>query len=209
MEKGNINVIIFDDDEPSIKEHRDSRAVLNSRQGTSGNSHHMEIIQQEIGYLTDKIRSLEQQADSLSQLKNDSTSHYRQSNTTIDISPGHHQEIFMTIEKKVQIIVRETRKMVDKLGETFEKKLQARISKKHEDSGITKIKENYFNAIRKIEDGYKREIDRINHEHKELQTKMLNRVAAIEQKLLNRMNEYGIKEKEYVDWIHHLEIQLK
>ena len=38
---------------------------------------------------------------------------------------------------------------------------------------------------------------------------MMSRVGAIEQKLLNRMNEYDIKEKEYVDWIHHLEIQLK
>lgn len=116
MEKGNINVIIFDEDEPSMKEHRDSRTVLNSKQGAAPNSHHMEIIQQEITYLTDKIRSLEQQADSLSQLKNDSTSNCRQSNTTIDISPGHHQEIYMAIEKKVQIIVRETRKMIDKLG---------------------------------------------------------------------------------------------
>lgn len=38
---------------------------------------------------------------------------------------------------------------------------------------------------------------------------MVNRVSAIEQKLLNKMNEFTIKEKEYVDWIHHLEIQLR
>jgi hypothetical protein len=37
----------------------------------------------------------------------------------------------------------------------------------------------------------------------------MSRVTAIEQKLLNRMNEFDIKEKEYIDWIHHLEIQLK
>lgn len=38
---------------------------------------------------------------------------------------------------------------------------------------------------------------------------MISRVGAIEQKLINRMNDYEVKEKEYVDWIHHLEIQLK
>ena len=37
----------------------------------------------------------------------------------------------------------------------------------------------------------------------------MGRVTAIEQKLTNRMNEFEIKEKEYVDWIHHLEIQLQ
>jgi hypothetical protein len=38
----------------------------------------------------------------------------------------------MVIEKKIQVIVRETRKIVDKLGETFEKKLQTKLAKKYE-----------------------------------------------------------------------------
>lgn len=149
-----------------MKEHRDSRTVVSSKQAMGASSQHIEIIEQEIGYLTDKIRTLQQQADSLAQLKNESNSNCKQSNNTIDISAGHSQEILIAIEKKIQVVVRETRRIVERLGETFEKKLQARISKKYEDSGVSKIKESYFTAVRKIEEGYKQEIERMNREHK-------------------------------------------
>ena len=132
MEKGNLNVIIFDDDEPSIKDHRQSRTVATSKQGAPSSSHHIEVIEQEIQYLTDKIKSLEQQADSLTHIKNESTTNCRQSRNSIDISTDHNKEILMVIEKKIQVIVRETRKIVDKLGETFEKKLQTKLAKKYE-----------------------------------------------------------------------------
>ncbi len=49
----------------------------------------------------------------------------------------------------------------------------------------------------------------MNRDYKEAEGRMVNRVSAIEQKLLSKMNEFTIKEKEYVDWIHHLEIQLR
>jgi hypothetical protein len=38
---------------------------------------------------------------------------------------------------------------------------------------------------------------------------MSSRVAETELKFINKMNDFKIKEKEYIDWIHHLEIQLK
>jgi len=38
-------------------------------------------------------------------------------------SEAHSQHILMVIEKKIQIIVRETKKIVDKLGDNFEKKI--------------------------------------------------------------------------------------
>lgn len=38
---------------------------------------------------------------------------------------------------------------------------------------------------------------------------MSSKVTEAEQKFINRMNDFKIKEKEYIDWIHHLEIQLK
>lgn len=34
-----------------------------------------------------------------------------------------NKDVLMAIEKKIQIIIKETRKIVDKLGENFEKKL--------------------------------------------------------------------------------------
>ena len=46
----------------------------------------------------------------------------------------------MTIEKKIQIIVKETRKIVDKLGDTFEKRLQSKLNQKINESGIEKMK---------------------------------------------------------------------
>lgn len=106
MERGSINVIIFDEDEPSIKDHRESRTVMSSKQAGPSSSHHIEIIEQEIQYLTDKIRSLEHQADSLSQLKNESNASYKHSTTNIDVPPAHSKEVVMAIEKKIQIIVR-------------------------------------------------------------------------------------------------------
>lgn len=106
MERPSINVIIFDEDEPSSKDHRDSRTVVSSKQAGPSSSHHIEIIEQEIQYLTDKIRTLEHQADSLSQLKNESNANYKHSTTSIDITPAHSKEVVMAIEKKIQIIVR-------------------------------------------------------------------------------------------------------
>jgi hypothetical protein len=38
---------------------------------------------------------------------------------------------------------------------------------------------------------------------------MVARVSEVEQRFLSKMNDFEIKEKEYVAWIHHLEIQLK
>ena len=104
------------------------------------NKDHIEIIEQEIQYLTDKIKSLEQQADSLTHLKNDSNANHRFSTTSLEIPSSHSREVVIAIEKKIQIIVRETRRIVDKLGETFDKKLSNKIEKKYGECGITKLK---------------------------------------------------------------------
>ena len=63
--------------------------------------------------------------------------------------------------------------------------------------------------MKKIEEGYRKEIERVSREYKEAESRMSSRVAEAEQKFMNRMNDFKIKEKEYIDWIHHLEIQLK
>jgi hypothetical protein len=58
MEKGNINVIIFEDDDlPAKDPQRDSRAQPSSKCSQPAN-HQYEIIEQEIQYLSEKIRSL-------------------------------------------------------------------------------------------------------------------------------------------------------
>ena len=206
MEKASLNVIIFDEDEPSVKDHRESRC---SKQAGSSSSHNLEIIEQEIQYLTDKIRSLENQAESLVHLKNESNVSNRVSATKGDLVGGERGEIIMIMERKMQIIVSETRRIVDKLGETFEKKLLNQIGNKCDESGISKIRQNYSDEVRKIEDGYRKEIERINREHKEQEKRMLARLTAIEQNVTNRINQFHIKEKEYIDWIHHLETQLQ
>ena len=38
---------------------------------------------------------------------------------------------------------------------------------------------------------------------------MLSRINTAQQRFVIRMNQFATKQKEYVDWIHHLEIQLK
>lgn len=107
------------------------------------------------------------------------------------------------------MVVRETKKIVDRLGESFEKKLEAKLAKKYDELGLGKIKENYGNAVKKVEEHYRREIERVNKDYKEAEAKMMARLTEAEQKFMSKMNDFSIKEKEYVAWIHHLEIQLK
>ena len=46
-------------------------------------------------------------------------------------------------------------------------------------------------------------------ENRQVESQMIGKVNQIEQKLVGRMKEFEGKEKEYVDWIHHLERQLQ
>lgn len=92
-----MNVIIFEEDEPSIKEHQESRTGMSSKQLEAPRNHHIEIIEQEIQYLTDKIKSLEQQADSLAHLKNESNANHRFSTTSMEIPSGHSREVVIAI----------------------------------------------------------------------------------------------------------------
>jgi hypothetical protein len=84
MEKGNINVIIFDDDDLPAKEpHRDSRPNTAKASQQLGN-HQYEIIEQEIQYLSEKIRSLEAHTENLGLMKNESNFGQRNSATCIE-----------------------------------------------------------------------------------------------------------------------------
>jgi hypothetical protein len=47
MEKGNLNVIIFDDEELSIKDHRESRTANSSKHNqTQNNNNQFDVIEQ-------------------------------------------------------------------------------------------------------------------------------------------------------------------
>jgi len=121
MEKGNINVIIFEDDDLPVKDpHRDSRANTAKASQQLGN-HQYDIIEQEIQYLSEKIKSLEAQTENLGLMKNESN--FGQRNSATCIEGSQTKEVLAAIEKKIQIVVREIRKIVDKMGEGFEKKL--------------------------------------------------------------------------------------
>ena len=52
------------------------------------------------------------------------------SSTSIDISNGNSNDILIAIEKKIQIIVKDTKKIIEKLSDNFEKKLNSKINKK-------------------------------------------------------------------------------
>ena len=81
---------------------------------------------------------MQQQTDNLNVFRNDSNFTQRNSMTNIESSPN--KDLLMAIEKKIQIIIKETRKIVDKLGENFEKKLEGKLSKKYDELGVNKIK---------------------------------------------------------------------
>jgi hypothetical protein len=44
----------------------------------------------------------------------------------------------------------------------------------------------------------------MQHHQRDIENKLVARVNAMEQKMTSRMKEMEKKEKEYVDWIHHL-----
>lgn len=164
MEKGNINVIIFEDDDlPAKDSHKDSRAN-NTKTAQQLGNHQYEIIEQEIQYLSEKIRSLEAQTENLGLMKNESNFPSRNSATCIEGSQT--KEVLAAIEKKIQIMVREIRKIVDKMGEGFEKKLEVKITKKYDELGIEKLREGYAASVKKIEEGYRKKIERIGREYK-------------------------------------------
>ena len=154
------------------------------------------------------MRQLEAQTENLTLFKNDSHFSQRPSLNLADPST-HTKDLLFAIEKKIQLVVRETKKIVDRLGESFEKKLEAKLAKKYDELGVGKIKENYGNAVKKAEEHYRKEIERVNKDYKEAEGKMMARLNEAEQRFMSRMNEFSIKEKEYVAWIHHLENQLK
>ena len=209
MEKGKLNVIIFEDDEEPSKEQRESRAADGPKsQQQPSNPQQYDIIEQEIQYLTEKVRQLEAQTENLTLFKNDSHFSQRPSLNLADPN-SHTKDLLFAIEKKIQLVVRETKKIVDRLGESFEKKLEAKLAKKYDELGLGKIKENYGNAVKKAEEHYRKEIERANKEYRESESKMMARLNEAEQKFMSRMNEFSIKEKEYIAWIHHLENQLK
>ena len=70
MEKTNLNVIIFDEDESSTKHQKQYRTVNSSKHNQHNENQQYEIIEQEIHYLSEKIKNLEQQADNQFLLKN-------------------------------------------------------------------------------------------------------------------------------------------
>lgn len=154
------------------------------------------------------MRQLEAQTENLTLFKNDSHFSQRPSLNLADPST-HTKDLLFAIEKKIQLVVRETKKIVDRLGESFEKKLEAKLAKKYDELGMGKIKENYGNAVKKAEEHYRKEIERVNKDYREAEGKMMARLNEAEQRFMSRMNEFSIKEKEYVAWIHHLENQLK
>ena len=73
-----------------------------------------DIIEQEIQYLSEKLRSLQQQAEGLVLFKNDSNITQKNSLTNIEAPPN--RDLLLAVEKKIQIIIKETRKLVDRMG---------------------------------------------------------------------------------------------
>ena len=86
----------------------------------------------------------------------------------------------MAVERKIQIVIRETKKIVERLSETFEKKIVTTLARKYEESGVAKIKEQYNSAVKTIEHNYKKEIERLVSNQKDVEKKMMGRVGAIE-----------------------------
>jgi|JI9StandDraft_2_1071091.scaffolds.fasta_scaffold208035_1 hypothetical protein len=68
--------LMFHEGDPSNQEHQESRAVMISKQGGNTSCHHIKIAEQEIQYLTDKIKRSERQTNFLTHLKNDNNSHH-------------------------------------------------------------------------------------------------------------------------------------
>lgn len=96
MERNSINAIIFDDEEPSLNDHPPARTNISTSQ-PGAKTHHLDIIEQELSYLNDRVRHLEQQSESLAQTRENNSSLCKQSSTSIDIATSHGQDIALAV----------------------------------------------------------------------------------------------------------------
>jgi hypothetical protein len=110
MQNKKIDLIVFDS-EDSLRQSRGScRIFANAGRKESQQGSHYDIIEQEMQYLSEKIHELEQ--DHLSAAQNDSY-------CPLAENRNHAHEVVMTIEKKLQIIVRETRRMMKVIADSI------------------------------------------------------------------------------------------
>ena len=56
---------------------------------------------------------------------------------------------------------------------------------------------------------YKCEYQKLVKENRKKEETMMKKLSEIELKFVNKMNTFETKEKQYVDWIHHLQAKLK
>lgn len=100
---------------------------------------------------------------------------------------------------------KETKAVSDRLADSFNKKLQAKVS---EGASTTDPKQEYSLGLRAAEQHYQTELERYRKQMKETESKMSSRLKYIEDKYKQIIDSFTVKEKEYIDWIHHLELQL-
>lgn len=200
MQNKKIDLIVFDSDDSLKQSCRSSRIFGNTGRKESQQGSNYEIIEQEMQYLSEKIHELEQAHLSIAQ--NDSYS-------PLAKDSNHTHEVVMTIEKKLQIIVRETRRMMKAIAESISTQISNKIDQKYSEKGLHQMQRQYESSLKVAEEHYRKEADRLSRHYSQVENKMVVKVIEVEQKLLAKIAEFERKEKEYVEWIHHLEKQLK
>ena len=63
--------------------------------------------------------------------------------------------------------------------------------------------------IQQYELFYKGEYEKLVKENRRKEEAMMKKLSEIQLKFTNKVNTFETKEKEYVDWIHHLQAKLK
>ena len=70
---------------------------------------------------------------------------------------GQLEELLKVVETKIQVIIRETKKIIEKLTTDFDKKLsKGNTHNNHEQNSIAKIQNHCRDAINQMEQHYQR-----------------------------------------------------
>lgn len=164
MEKSNLNIVVFDQDDSFTATEQSQIAHSTARRQTSdyglSSSPPQQVISNEIHLLREKIHSLQEKANKIEEslrttVQNSSSG--MSSSSHLPQSSGQLEEVLKVVETKIQIIIQETKKIIEKLTSEFDRKIaQSSSQKTHEHNSIAKIQKHCRDSLQQIEDNYQR-----------------------------------------------------
>ena len=130
MDRNNLNIVVFDEEESFVatEQSRINNSVVRRQNSSYGlNSSNVQtVISSEIHMLTEKIKNLQDKTNKIEEslrTTNQFTSSVISSASSIPTNSSHLDELLKVVETKIQVIILETKKIIERLATEFDRKL--------------------------------------------------------------------------------------